>query len=424
MHRRVVLSLLGTIFVAMLAVAGAQSRSSAGTINIGWSGDKSGPTVASQGPALDGLRAYIKMVNDAGGIKGQKINLIEQDDAYNVAKEVGIVKGFINDDHVVLVTGIGNSSGFSSILPLLNASKTPALVNQGTLKTNTYPFQPYMFQGNCNYGDQAEVALAYTMTRAKIKSLKGVKVGIAGIAVASGQEWIDTLKAKVEAAGGIAVTQTLPSAIVNADVAAQAFQDAGVKMILMHHSIAGGIAMERSIAKYGINVPASGSYGVTQDLMWTTAPYDATKNFVGTNCYTPLVDSKTAQGKLALAMGKKYGVSQTSLDQTNYVLGWTERRDHHDGPQEHQGRRHPGLDEEGPRERQEPEHGRPLAGGQPVAEVPHGDPAGAADDLQLEPEEAGPGRNVRTVVEVHHQHAGGSRHVREATRRKVARSRT
>src|SRR4051812_48973360 len=133
MHRRVALSLLGTILVAMLAVAGAQSRSQA-TVNIGWSGDKSGLTVASQGPALDGLRAYFKMVNDAGGVKGNKINLIEQDDAYNVAKEVGIVKSFINDDKVVLVTGIGNSSGFSSILPLLNASKTPALVNQGTLK--------------------------------------------------------------------------------------------------------------------------------------------------------------------------------------------------------------------------------------------------------------------------------------------------
>ena len=322
MHRRVVLSLLGTILIAMLAVTAGQSRSTAGTVNIGWSGDKSGPTVASQAPALDGLRAYIKMTNDAGGVNGNKINLIEQDDAYNVAKEVGIVKSFIDDDKVALVTGIGNSSGFSSILPLLNSSKTPALVNQGTLASNTNPFQPYMFQGNCNYGDQAEVALAYTMTRAKIKSLKGVKVGIAGIQVASGQEWIDTLSKKVSAAGGTPVTQTLPSAIVNADVAAQAFQDAGVKIILMHHSIAGGIAMERSIAKYGINVPASGSYGVTQDLLWTTAPYEATKNFVGVNCYTPLVDSKSPQGKLALAMGKKYGVSDASLQQTNYTLGW------------------------------------------------------------------------------------------------------
>lgn len=324
MHRRAVLSLLGTIFVAMLAVAGAQSRSTAtaGTVNIGWSGDKSGPTVASQAPALDGLRTYIKMVNDAGGVKGNKINLIEKDDAYNVAKELGIVKSFINDDDVVLVTGIGNSSGFASILPLLNAAKMPALVNQGTLKSNTYPFQPYMYQGNCNYGDQAEVALGYTQTRAKLKSLKGVKVGIAGIEVASGQEWIQTLKDSVTAAGGIPVTQTLPAAIVSADVQVQAFQDESVKMILMHHSIAGGVAMLRSIAKFGLNVPISGSFGVTQDLAWTAGPYDAAKNFVGTNCYTPLQVAKSPEAKLALAMGKKYGVSDSSLAQTNYTLGW------------------------------------------------------------------------------------------------------
>jgi len=321
MHRRVVLSLLGVMFIAVLAVAGAQSRSTA-TVNIGWSGDKSGPTVASQGPALDGLRSYIRMVNDAGGVKGNKINLIEKDDAYNVAKELGIVKSFINDDGVVLVTGIGNSSGFASVLPVLSAAKVPALVNQGTLKTNTYPFQPYMFQGNCNYGDQAEVALGYTQTRAKLKSLKGVKVGIAGIEVASGQEWIQTLKDKVEKAGGIPVTQTLPSSVVSADVAAQAFQSQGVKMILMHHSVSGGIAMLRSIAKFGLDVPISGSYGVTQDLAFTAAPYEATKNFVGVNCYTPLANSKSPQGKLALAMGKKYGVSDTALAQTNFVLGW------------------------------------------------------------------------------------------------------
>jgi len=316
------LSLLGAILVAALAVAAAQSRSTAGTVNIGWSGDKSGPTVASQGPALDGLRSYIRMVNDAGGVNGNKINLIEKDDAYNVARELSNVKSFIDDDKVALVTGIGNSSGFASILPVLNAAKTAGLVNQGTLKSNTWPFQPYMFQGNCNYGDQAEVALAYTMKRAKLTSLKGVKVGIMGIEVASGQEWIQTLKDKVEKAGGTAVTQTLPSAVVSADVAAQAFQDAGVKMILMHHSVAGGIAMLRSIAKFGINVPTSGSFGVTQDLTFTSAPYEATKNFVGVNCYTPPLIGKSPQAKLAVATGRKYGVSDSSLAQTNYALGW------------------------------------------------------------------------------------------------------
>jgi branched-chain amino acid transport system substrate-binding protein len=322
MHRRVVLSLLGTLFVALLAVAGAQSRSTAGTINIGWSGDKSGPTVSAQGPALQGLRSYIRMVNDAGGVNGNKINLIEKDDTYNVARELEYVKSLINDDKVVLVTGIGNSSGFAAILPVLNAAKVPGLANQGALKSNSWPFQPYMFQGNCNYGDQAEVALAYTQIRAKLKSLKGVKVGIAGIEVASGQEWIQALKDKVTALGGIPVTQTLPTAIVSADVQVQAFQNEKVRMILMHHAISGGIAMLRSIAKFGLDVPISGSTGVTQDLAFTSAPYEAAKNFVGTNCYTPPLVAKSAQAKLAVATGQKYGVSEAEISQTNYALGW------------------------------------------------------------------------------------------------------
>ena len=138
MHRRVVLSLLGVMFIAVLAVAGAQSRSTA-TVNIGWSGDKSGPTVASQGPALDGLRSYIRMVNDAGGVKGNKINLIEKDDAYNVAKALGNVKSFINDDGVALVTGIGNSSGFASILPVLNAEKVPGARQPGHAEDQHLP---------------------------------------------------------------------------------------------------------------------------------------------------------------------------------------------------------------------------------------------------------------------------------------------
>jgi ABC-type branched-subunit amino acid transport system substrate-binding protein len=322
-RRRVVVSMIGVALVALLAVAAAQSRSSAGEVKIGWSGDKSGPTVASQAPALAGLKAYIRMTNEAGGVNGNTITLIEKDDAFNVARELENVKSLINDDKVALITGIGNSSGFASILPVLSQSKVPGLVNQGTLKTNTWPFQPYMFQGNCNYGDQADVALAYTMARAKIKDLAGVKVGIAGIEVASGQEWIQTLKDVVTAKGGIPVTQTLPSAVVSADVQMQAFQNEGVKMILMHHGVAGGIAMLRSIAKFGINVPISGSYGVGQDLAFTTAPYEATKNFVPVNCYTvPSYAKLTAKGKLALATGQKYGVPADQLAQANFSLGW------------------------------------------------------------------------------------------------------
>src|SRR5207244_8006148 len=105
--------------------------------------------------------------------------------------------------------------------------------------------------GNCNYADQADVALGYEMTHLRLKNLKGVKVGIAAIAAASGQEWIDALSAHITKLGGTPVVQTIPTAVVNADVQAQAFADAKVKFILMHHAVNGAIPMMKSLAKFG-----------------------------------------------------------------------------------------------------------------------------------------------------------------------------
>jgi branched-chain amino acid transport system substrate-binding protein len=318
------ISVTSVLAVALLIAAVAQSRpnATAGTIKIGWVGDKSGPTVASQIPVLHAMQAYFRLINGQGGIRGNRIEMIEKDDSYSPAKELELVKSVINDDKVVLVTGIGNSSGFASILPVLSQAKVVGLSNQGTLKTVTDPFQPYLMLGNCNYADQGDVALGYMMTRLKLKNLNGVKVGIAGISVASGQEWNENLTNNVRKLGGTPVVQTLPAAIVSADVAVQAFESEKVRFVLLHHSVAGGIAMLRSMAKYNLGVPISGSFGVTQEIVYESSPYDAAKNFVGTNCATPPLFVKSAKGKLAYATGKRFGYPEAEITQQNWALGW------------------------------------------------------------------------------------------------------
>jgi len=322
-RKRVLISVVGTVMAALLAIAAAQSRSEGGrTINIGWVGDKSGPTVSAQAPVLHALEAYFRYTNDRGGINGAKINFIQKDDGYSPAKELEHVKSLISDDKAVLVTGLGQSSGIASIVPFLNQARVPGLINQATLKEISDPFQPWMFEGNCNYSDQADVALGYVMTKLKLKTLKGKKVGVAGIEVASGQEWIQILKTRVPKLGGTVVDVSLPAAIVNADVQVQKLQDGKVDFVLMHHSPTGGIAMLKSLSKYGLNVPVSGSFGVTNENTWINTPYDAAKNFIGTNCYTPPALAKTASGKLAAATGKKYGYADAEINQMNWSLGW------------------------------------------------------------------------------------------------------
>lgn len=333
MRRRLSFTLLATTLLALLVVAGAQSRPDATrTITIAWVGDKSGPTVGAQLPVLHAMQAYFRWVNSRGGVNGARINMLEKDDQYSPAKMLEFVKQAINDDKAVLVTGIGNSSGFASIAPVLAQAKVVGLSNQGTLKTVTDPFSPYFMLGNCNYADQGDVALGYMMTRFKLKNLNGVKVGIAGIAVASGQEWIDALKGAVEARGGTPVVQTLPVAIVNADVAAQAFSNEKVRFVLMHHATTGGIAMLKSLAKYDYTVPISGSFGVTQEAVYESSPYDAAKNFVGTNCATPPLYAKLpAKGKQAYTIGKQYGYPEAEITQQNWALGWANAMLIHEG---------------------------------------------------------------------------------------------
>ena len=121
--------------------------------------------------------------------------------------------------------------------------------------------------------------------------------------------------------------------------------------------------MLRSIAKFGIDVPISGSYGVAQDLPFTTAPYEAAKNFVGVNCYTPPTRTRSHRRRRSWRSRRaRSTASRTrSLAQTNYALGWVNGMIIVAGPEEHQGDGHAGLDEGGPREGQEPQHGRPLA---------------------------------------------------------------
>ena len=107
---------------------------------------------------MHAIEAYFKMVNDAGGVDGHKLVLLEKDDGYSPAAELVVVKSLISDDHVPLIFGLGQSSGFGSILPVLTQTKTIGFMTQATLKDASYPFQPYIFEGNCNYSDQGDVA--------------------------------------------------------------------------------------------------------------------------------------------------------------------------------------------------------------------------------------------------------------------------
>ncbi|MDC6668469.1 ABC transporter substrate-binding protein, partial [Leclercia adecarboxylata] len=68
---------------------------------------KIGQTVPFSGPAsaYAGIgktqAAYMKMINDQGGINGRKLNLIQYDDAYSPPKAVEQVRKLVEGDEVL-----------------------------------------------------------------------------------------------------------------------------------------------------------------------------------------------------------------------------------------------------------------------------------------------------------------------------------
>ena len=71
----------------------------ASEIKIGQSIPYSGPASAF-GVLGKGEAAYFKMVNDKGGIKGRKLNLVSLDDGYNPAKAVENTRKLVESEGV------------------------------------------------------------------------------------------------------------------------------------------------------------------------------------------------------------------------------------------------------------------------------------------------------------------------------------
>src|SRR5262249_50808698 len=95
MLRRVLIGLAAA--AAMALPAAAQDH-----YVIGLTGAMTGPAAGSLAPAVEGVRLYVERLNAAGGVNGQKVQLILQDDAAEPAEGAAHVKKTISQDNGLL----------------------------------------------------------------------------------------------------------------------------------------------------------------------------------------------------------------------------------------------------------------------------------------------------------------------------------
>ena len=96
-----------------------------------------GQTVPYRGPlsalAIFGRveTAYLRKINEAGGINGRKVTLISLDDAFSLPKTVEQTRKLVEDDGVLAIVGSTGTPTNLAIAKYLNANKVPQILILG-----------------------------------------------------------------------------------------------------------------------------------------------------------------------------------------------------------------------------------------------------------------------------------------------------
>ncbi len=118
--------------------------------------------------------AYLKKINDAGGINGRKINFISYDDAYSPPKAVEQARKLVESDEVLFVFNSLGTPSNSAIQKYMNAKKVPQLfVATGATKWNDPKNFPWTMGWQPSYQSEAQIYAKYLL-----KNKPDAKIGV------------------------------------------------------------------------------------------------------------------------------------------------------------------------------------------------------------------------------------------------------
>ena len=176
------------------APASAQKKYDTGAtdteIKIGQTNPFSGP--ASAYATIGKTQAaYMKMINDQGGVNGRKINLIQYDDAYSPPKAVEQVRKLVESDEVLLTFQLLGTPSNAAVQKYLNTKKVPQLFAATGASKFTDPKNfPWTMGFNPNYFVEGRIYGQYIL-----KNYPDAKIGMLYQNDDLGKDYLNGIKA-------------------------------------------------------------------------------------------------------------------------------------------------------------------------------------------------------------------------------------
>ncbi len=319
-HRRTFLAASAAMLLGLAACGGGAASpggggGDTGPIKVGVIGDLTGATGDVGKPYNEGIMGYIDWINSKGGIKGRKIEAMNNDYAYQVPKAEELYKKYVADGAVVIQGwGTGDSEALrtkvaSDKLPFMSASYAEVL---------TDPKQSaYNFVVAPTYSDQMRVALNWIAKDAGGQAEVAVfhndsPFGTAP--VADGQKWITDKGLKL---GYKAYPMPKTPNFVGLLSQAQA---QGAKYIVIQNVSSPAAQVAKDIKAGNLNMKIVCLNWCADELMIKTAGADAAEGHIFVQPFAPPSASKPGHKDIADYLKSK----GSSLEEKglHYAQGW------------------------------------------------------------------------------------------------------
>ncbi len=287
-------------------------------IDLGVMMDLSGPASASQAVWTSGFQAYMRKLNEGGGVHGRRINVLAEDSRFNPAQDKINYEKLVGQTPVIGIAGVGSSSSQVSLAPSIRSGKVPILGTYTTTKPLSEPVSPLVYGGFCGYPQMAQTGVGYLADQLK---LKAPKVMVVSIESAGGVEYFEYIKAAATKLGGTASLVTMK--ITAADVTPQVLEIIAQKpdFITIYGVPNTAILTMKAMQQYGLKIPAFGiSYLLAPSIYQAMGP-EAGANYNVLSCFTPGGADQSVGNREMMAAAEKYNQGAIRED-INYVAGW------------------------------------------------------------------------------------------------------
>ena len=159
-------------------------------IKIGQTAPFSGPASA-YATIAKAQAAYVRMINEQGGVNGRKLNLIQYDDAYSPPKTVEQVRKLVESDEVLLTFQLLGTPGNAAVQRYLNQKKVPQLLaGTGADRFSDHANFPWTMGFNPSYQTEGRIYAQYILA-----NHPNAKIGILFQNDDLGRDYVTGLKA-------------------------------------------------------------------------------------------------------------------------------------------------------------------------------------------------------------------------------------